>query len=163
MAEHSVLDVSGTVYRAPASEHIRADWQLPDLFSHFAEYDNAPEGGRALTTFNIGDHGSGVPPHVHGEAWITAIYGAKKWFLYAPGNLAPPPQLAPHRQNQILTKRDSRRLTVKRMLVAGTMPRSALPDPLVGLQHWEEEVLSGLSPEERPMECLQEQVRNAAL
>ena len=43
------------------------------------------------------------------------------------------------------------------------MPRSALPDPLVGLQHWEEEVLSGLSPEERPMECLQEQVRNAAL
>ena len=101
MAEHTVLDVSGTVYRAPASEHIRGDWQLPALFSHFAEYDNAPEGGRALTTLNIGDHGSGVPPHVHGEAWITAIYGAKKWFLYAPGNLAPPPQLALRRQNQM--------------------------------------------------------------
>ena len=97
----TVLDVSGTVYRAPASEHIRGDWQLPDLFSHFAEYDNAPEGGRALTTLNIGDHGSGVPPHVHGEAWITAIYGAKKWFLYAPGNLGPPPQLALRRQNQM--------------------------------------------------------------
>jgi len=45
------------------------------------------------------------------------------------------------------------------MLVAGTMPRSALPDPLVGLQHWEEKVLPGLSQQERPMECLQEQVR----
>ena len=49
------------------------------------------------------------------------------------------------------------------MLVAGTMPRSALPDPLVGLQHWEEKVLPGLSQQERPMECLQEQVRKRIL
>ena len=43
------------------------------------------------------------------------------------------------------------------------MPRSALPDPLVSLQHWEDEVLPGLSQQERPMECLQEQVRKTHL
>ena len=43
------------------------------------------------------------------------------------------------------------------------MPRRALPDPLVGLQHWEEKGLPGLSQQERPMECLQEQVRKRIL
>lgn len=52
-----------------------------------------------------------MPPHVHGEAWITTVYGAKKWYLYAPGSV----------------------------------PQAALPDPLTSLQHWETEILPGLT------------------
>ena len=81
------VDRDGVGFFGPAAKHLRSDFDIPPLLSHFAtEYPPEKPGG-AQTTLNIGDHGSGVPPHVHGEAWITSVYGAKKWFLYAPGTV----------------------------------------------------------------------------
>jgi hypothetical protein len=85
--EQDLIDGDGIGFFGSAAKNLRSDWELPPLLSHFAsEYPPEKKGG-AQTTLNIGDHGSGVPPHVHGEAWITSVYGAKKWYLYAPGTV----------------------------------------------------------------------------
>ena len=86
-AGQDLVDRDGVGFFGPAAKNLRSDFDIPPLLSHFAtEYPPGKKGG-AQTTLNIGDHGSGVPPHVHGEAWITSVYGAKKWFLYAPGTV----------------------------------------------------------------------------
>jgi hypothetical protein len=100
-AGQDLVDKAGVGFFGPAAKNLRSDFDLPPLLSHFAsEYPPESKAG-AQTTLNIGDHGSGVPPHVHGEAWITSVYGAKKWFLYAPGTVpvkALPDPLASLRQ-----------------------------------------------------------------
>jgi hypothetical protein len=36
----------------------------------------------------IGAAGSGAAPHFHAAAWNLVVYGAKRWFVVAPGERA---------------------------------------------------------------------------
>ena len=39
----------------------------------------------ATLSFGVGGSGSGVPFHTHGPVFAEVLYGAKRWFLKAPG------------------------------------------------------------------------------
>ena len=71
--------------KSPELHDWHEDWVLPDYFAHYAE-GKATEGTKR--TLNIGDHGAGLPPHVHGASWLTAVFGAKKWYIWEPGGIA---------------------------------------------------------------------------
>jgi len=36
-------------------------------------------------SFGLGESGSGVPFHVHGDGWSECLHGSKRWFLYESG------------------------------------------------------------------------------
>lgn len=67
---------------SPELQDWHDDWVLPDYFAHYAEDKNTKR------TLNIGDHGAGLPPHVHGASWLTTVFGAKKWYIWEPGGIA---------------------------------------------------------------------------
>ena len=53
----------------------------------------------------LGGAGTGAPVHYHNSAWNMLIYGAKKWFLYAPRNA-----IMSNKQIKDYTESDMRRM-----------------------------------------------------
>ena len=64
------------------------DHHRPELWGFLDAYVRPPwlDATRiGSLSFGLGAHGSGVPFHTHGPVFAEVMYGAKRWFISAPG------------------------------------------------------------------------------
>ncbi|CAM9115880.1 unnamed protein product [Chrysoparadoxa australica] len=101
------------------------DFTVPD---HFQSFNNKTSllNGMSWHIMSIGGSRGGLPFHVHGQTWLGLVFGAKRWFVYPPGE-GPPPSV-----------------------------ESALGGhPLLSSWEWCRTVLPHLEPQHQPMQCTQ--------
>jgi len=87
-----------------ALPELAQDFSVPPLFKNWAgdrkrgtsdlgggraRQGGAAAGPQAWSILSLGGSRTGLPLHVHGETWLGLVFGAKKWYLYAPGDDAP--------------------------------------------------------------------------
>lgn len=60
-----------------------SEWD--DLFSSYLQPPFSLPGKTAVYSFGIAGPGTGVPFHFHGPGFAEVVHGAKRWFLYPPG------------------------------------------------------------------------------
>ena len=64
------------------------DFSIPIMFQDWDNQENERQG-YSWHMLSLGASKTGLPFHMHGETWLSLIYGKKRWFIYPPGYSPP--------------------------------------------------------------------------
>lgn len=71
--------------------HPEVAWQPP---AFLRETDSGSEFGKGAAwkgVFALGGQSTGIPFHLHGDAWLELLAGAKRWAIYSMADVGTPP------------------------------------------------------------------------